>query len=86
MRAAEVGLGLVLDQGLRVVALGLVGGIALALALGKYLESQLIDVTPTDPTSYAVIIAILISTTLLASLLPARAAAGANPIDSLRHD
>ncbi len=79
-------LGLVLDQGLRVVALGLVGGIALALALGKYLESQLIDVTPTDPTSYAVIIAILISTTLLASLLPARAAAGANPIDSLRHD
>jgi len=79
-------LGLVLDQGLRVVALGLVSGIALALALGKYLESQLIDVTPTDPTSYAVITVVLISTALLASVLPARAAAGANPIDSLRHD
>jgi ABC-type antimicrobial peptide transport system permease subunit len=63
-------------------------GIAIALpgvwALGRVFESQLYEVTPTDPPTIAAGTVLLCSTTLLAALIPARRALAVNPADALR--
>ncbi len=63
-------------------------GIAIALpgvwALGRVFESQLYEVTPTDPPTIAAATVLLCSTTLLAALIPARRALAVNPADALR--
>jgi len=63
-------------------------GIAIALpgvwALGRVFESQLYDVTPTDPPTIATATVLLCSTSLIAALIPARRALAVNPADALR--
>jgi ABC-type lipoprotein release transport system permease subunit len=43
-------------------------------------------VSPFDPMTYGVTALVLVSISLLAAILPARRAAGANPLDALRAD
>ena len=63
-------------------------GIAIALpgvwALGKFVESQLYDVKPTDPATIVAATLLLCSTSLGAALIPAYRASTVNPADSLR--
>ena len=63
-------------------------GIAIALpsiwALGRVIESQLYEVTPTDPPTIAIATVLLCSATLMAALIPARRASAVNPADALR--
>jgi predicted permease len=70
---------LVVRQGMRLVAIGLVLGIPAAYAASRALSSLLVGVTGGDPLTYAVVIVVLSVTGLLAALIPARRAAGVEP-------
>ncbi len=77
---------MVLGQGSRLIALGLVIGGAAAVGLGRLLATQLAAVSPFDPTVLAAAIGGLGGAALLASWLPARRAASVNPIRALRQE
>jgi predicted permease len=63
---------------------GVVIGLALAAAAGSAVRSLLINVSPTDALSYALIAAMLLVVTLVASGLPARRASKVDPVNALR--
>jgi predicted permease len=84
-RARDVA-NLVLSGGLRMAALGLLLGIALALLLGRSLQALLFEVGPTDPATYLAAGLVLVATTLAACLLPARRAATVDPVVALRQE
>jgi putative ABC transport system permease protein len=79
-------LGMVLGQGLLLVGLGLVIGIASSFALARVLQSYLYETTPSDPlTLVGVAIAFLVAGTL-ACLGPAWRATTVDPMLALRAD
>jgi predicted permease len=75
---------LVIGQGLGVAAAGIVLGLAGARILGGVLEGLLYGVTWRDPLTLAITVAGLVTTAVLACWLPARRAAAADPVESLR--
>jgi putative ABC transport system permease protein len=76
----------VVQEGLRVVAVGVGAGVALALATGKLVSSLLYDVQPSNPAVMLGVSAVLLAVAALAALVPAWRAARVNPIESLRAD
>jgi ABC-type antimicrobial peptide transport system permease subunit len=79
-------IGMVLRDALRLVLLGVVVGVPLALAATRLLQSQLHDVDSSDPLIIALCLAVLALTALLAALLPALRAARVAPLVALRQD
>ncbi|MBX3744793.1 MAG: ABC transporter permease [Verrucomicrobiae bacterium] len=77
-------LGMILHGGLRLTLLGVAIGLAGALALTRYLSSQLYAVGATDPFTFLGVAVALTSVALVACWLPARRAARVNPIVALR--
>lgn len=75
---------LVLGQGMVLVAIGAVLGLAGTLALAKLLSSLLIGVEATDPVTYVSVPAALALVALCACYLPARRAARLDPLKALR--
>ena len=75
---------LVLGQGLRLVLIGSVIGIAGALGVTRLLRALLFEVNPVDPVTFAVAALVLGSVALLACWVPARRATGADPLEALR--
>jgi len=82
-RASDV-LGMVLKQAGMLVVAGLAGGIACALALGRFLSTEIYDVSATDPTVFAVAVLALSAAAFAASWLPARRAARLDPLLAVR--
>jgi predicted permease len=78
--------GLVVRQGMALALAGLAIGICGALAFGRFLDKLLFGVAPTDPATFAIIAAALATTALIACLIPARRAAGVDPIVALRNE
>jgi predicted permease len=76
---------LVLGEGSLLVALGLAGGLAGALALRSAIAAQLYGVGPLDPAVMLGAVVILAATSFIACLGPARRAARVNPIVALSH-
>lgn len=74
----------VIGSALRLLAAGLAFGLALAFALGRVLQAQLFGVGPADPLTLLLVVATLALTTLAASWIPARHAAGVAPMSALR--
>ena len=74
---------LVVRQGLGPVALGLVTGLAGALALTRLLAGLLHGVPATDPATFAGVALLLVVCALLASWIPARRAARIDPCAAL---
>ena len=79
-------LSMILREGMALVAAGAVLGVAAALLLGKTLANQLYGVAPRDPLTLVTIVAVLGGVAALATLLPARRAAAADPMTALRAD
>jgi ABC-type lipoprotein release transport system permease subunit len=75
---------LVLRQGLRPVALGLLAGFCLMLWLGRLLESQLFGTTRFDPLSFTITAAGVLIAALTACWLPAWRASRVGPAAALR--
>jgi predicted permease len=71
---------LVLSEGLVLVVVGLVLGVAGAIALRKALENELYGVQPLDPLVMASVVAVLGLVALIACLLPARRATQVDPM------
>jgi predicted permease len=83
--AANV-IGLIMGPGLRLVAIGLVLGLASALAVARLLTGLLFEVTPWDVSAYLGTIAVLGGAALLATLVPAIRAATIAPVIVLQQE
>jgi putative ABC transport system permease protein len=79
-------LGLVIRQGMAPVVLGLGGGVAVALLLGRAIRGLLFGVQPSDPLTIAGVTLVLLVVGALACLIPARRAAGTDAIAALRFE
>ena len=77
---------MVVSQGARVVLVGAVVGVAVALASTRLLETLLYEVDAVDPVVFAAMSLMMIGVGMLASYVPARRASSVNPIESLRND
>jgi putative ABC transport system permease protein len=77
-------LGLVLGQGAKLAAAGLVVGLALALLAGRALEGLLFGVTTRDPVILALVTGVVAGATLAACYIPGRRAARVDPMLALR--
>ena len=73
-------------RGLALTAVGLVAGIAAALALTRLMRSLLFGITPLDLATHASALGILLTAATLASYLPARRAAAVNPMTTMVAD
>ena len=77
-------LSLVLRQGLRTTAAGVVIGVAASIALMRYLQTLLFGVTPHDATVFGGVTALLVIVAAAACYVPARRATRVDPIVALR--
>jgi ABC-type antimicrobial peptide transport system permease subunit len=76
----------VAKQGLLPVALGMVAGLAVAMAASKLLAARLYEISPLDPVVYASVTGLLALTSITALAVPARRAATVNPVIALREE
>lgn len=77
---------MILGGGMKLAALGVVLGVAAALALSTLVEKMLFQVEPSDPTSYAVTALILLAVAALACYIPARRAMRVDPMVTLQQE
>lgn len=75
---------MVLGQAALLAITGTVAGIAVALALGRVLQSLIYRVSATDPATIAAVALMVVAIALTACYLPARRAMKADPISALR--
>lgn len=83
--AAHV-LRLILNGGVRQLAIGLVLGLLLAAAIARVMTVILFDVKPLDPVVFGGVALVLAATGALACLIPARRAARVDPSDAMRSE
>jgi len=77
--------GLVLRQGLRLVALGVAAGLLLAFFAARSLESFLYGLSGRDPLTFGAVTLVLTAVAFLACLVPARRATKLDPLVALRY-
>ena len=76
----------VLGRALLLTAAGTALGLAGALALTRLLASALYGVEPFDPATFAAVPVVVVAVALMATVVPARRAAGVDPLRALRTD
>jgi putative ABC transport system permease protein len=75
---------LIVGQGMRVVAVGVVAGVAGALLVTRLMTTLVYGVSVTDPLTYVGVAALLSAVALVASYLPARRATRIDPLVAMR--
>lgn len=79
-------LNLVIGEGARLAAMGVVIGVALSLAATRLIASLLYGVKPTDPLTFVIVSLILAAVALLSCYIPARRATKVDPMEALRYE
>ncbi len=77
---------MVLSEGAKLAAIGIVGGFAASLALTQLMGSMLYGVSPTDPLTFVGVALILTLVALAACYVPARRAMRVDPMVALRYE
>ncbi len=77
---------LVLGQGARMAALGVVVGIGASLAITRLMSSLLFVISATDPLTFAGVALLVSLIALAASYIPARRAMRVDPVKALRYE
>jgi predicted permease len=97
-RTAEIGIrmalgaqqgqvvGLIMRTGLRLVGIGLVGGLAAAAGVARLIQTLLFNVRPLEPLVYAAVVVTFGVVAALACLLPSLRASRIDPLVALRAD
>ncbi len=75
---------MILRQGVALVVLGAVAGLAAAAGVTRLLKSLLYNVQPTDPYTFALVACLLIIIGTIACFIPARRATRVDPMEALR--
>jgi ABC-type antimicrobial peptide transport system permease subunit len=77
---------MVLRRGAVLIAAGICIGLLAGFALTRFLASQIWGVSPTDPWTFAAVVALVTAAGLAACYLPARRATQVDPLVALRHE
>jgi predicted permease len=77
---------LIIVEGMKPTAIGILIGLVGALALGRALSSMMFGVRATDPLTFATVSALLIVVSFVASMLPAYRATRVEPVRTLRDE
>jgi putative ABC transport system permease protein len=77
---------MILRQGVTLAGYGLVIGLALSLALSRFLKSLLFQVSTADPVTYAGVSLLMLGITVVACYIPARRASVVDPLVALRYE
>jgi predicted permease len=75
---------LIAREGILMIVVGFIFGLAGTFSLSKYVESALFGVRPMDPSVLASVGGVLVAVALTACVLPARRATRVDPIEALR--
>ena len=77
---------LILRQAVVVIAIGVAIGIAGAVALSRYISSEIWEVKAADPRTFVGVTVLLILIALIACMVPTRRAIHVDPNDALRYE
>jgi putative ABC transport system permease protein len=77
---------LIFGEGFRLIAGGVIAGVALAIVLSRVLKSFLFEVQPSDPATLITVGALFVGVGLLACWAPVRRAAKVHPLEALRYE
>jgi ABC-type lipoprotein release transport system permease subunit len=75
---------LVVWEGIKLTAPGLVAGVAGALAAARVVSGMLVEVSTADPVTFGAAAAFLAAVAMLASFVPAMRATRVDPVTALR--
>ena len=78
--------GIVLRQGMRLVAIGLAAGLALGAGAGRVFSAGRFGITPPDPAVFAVTAMLFMAVGLVACAVPVLRASRIRPMDALRYE
>jgi len=79
-------LGMIMRTGMTTIAIGLVVGVVLSLALMRLMSGLLFSVHASDPLALAGAAAVLIAAAVVAIFIPARRATKVHPMSALRYE
>ncbi|HKO12410.1 MAG TPA: FtsX-like permease family protein, partial [Acidobacteriaceae bacterium] len=77
---------MILREATVLALVGIAAGAVGALAMGRFVKILLYGVTASDPATIAAAASLLVAVALTASWIPARRAAGVEPMRALRHE
>lgn len=77
---------MIMSQGMRVVFMGLVLGIAAALVAGRYLGELLYETSPADPSIFIGVALVLSLVAAAAVMVPSLRASRVDPVEALRSE
>jgi ABC-type antimicrobial peptide transport system permease subunit len=78
-------LGLILSQGMILVGVGVMIGLAAAFAVSRLVSSLLYGIGATDPTTFVGVSLLLVAVAFVASYFPAYRASRVDPLSALRY-
>ena len=77
---------MIVHEGMRPVAIGLLAGLAASVGANRILQSQLVGISPYDPLTMTAGPLVLLAVALIGCQIPARRAMHVDPVVALRHE